>query len=148
MTKTLIIGMAPNASRVGPNGGTLHALQSESGRRIAEWCKISNIQDVFDTSNLFRRPVETWSKPMARVAAEQWTTAIKGRRVILLGVEVAGAFGLKGTRPFVWYRWRGMDVAWSPHTSGRNRYWNDEENLKRGIRFFRTAAGIRNERES
>lgn len=71
--------------------------------------------------------------------------------VIALGAVVTGCLSSEER----WFRWQRMQfreqhyyVAGVPHTSGRNRWYNDDHNRRRAIRFLRRVAEeARRERE-
>ena len=68
---------------------------------------------------------------------------LDGRVVVFLGKQVANAFGCKGR----WFHWREARLpigdprvqcrcAIVPHPSGRNRFWDDPENVQEARRFL------------
>jgi hypothetical protein len=82
---------------------------------------------AFDRRNLVRGP---WDLEAARVAAVVLRGALFGRRVVLLGREVARAFGIghpvacgKVTDPD-----HIITFYFLPHPSGRNPHYNKPEN--------------------
>lgn len=82
----------------------------------------------------------------AREAAEAMTPTLAGKRVLMMGKGVAQAFGIEDPPLLRWatritnlvprcsFRWAVL-----PHPSGRNRWYNDEENRARAEAFVRRA---------
>jgi len=79
----------------------------------------------------------------ARLGAERAKELIpyfRGREVILLGRNVAKAFGLRDEFPLLRYRQEHCcEMAVVPHPSGVNLWWNDEENKKAAATFLKSA---------
>lgn len=78
--------------------------------------------EAFDRRNLLESRI--WNAASARVQAQEMLTEFQGREVVLLGREVADAFGL--SRQLILpldlhgVRWRQV-----PHPSGRNPWYNE-----------------------
>ncbi len=82
-----------------------------------------------------------WSAAVARGRADLLIPSLAGRRVVLLGRDVQGAFGIAGALPME-ERTEAVSTGWItfycvPHTSGRNLWYNDPENRRLAIEFFR-----------
>ncbi len=127
--RTIILGLEPQKSRNGPLVG-----ESLSGARLARLCGIvpSDFQQIFDPINLYWQPGKTEEK----AAAVNLRYILRGRRVIVLGRQVASAI----QAPVDWFQWRRRSnefvVATIPHPSGKNHWWNDFSNRKRASRFL------------
>lgn len=81
----------------------------------------------------------------ARTRAMQLLPSCSGRRVILLGSNVANAFRFGISAPFLWVTSLTYVYAtwtYSPHPSGRNRWWNDLRNVDAARRFWREASRL------
>lgn len=79
--------------------------------------------------------VGTWDARRARVSADHLRAAYPGRVLVLLGRQVATAFGMQAVEPFTLARPCGLLVDDDtrmlvlPHPSGRCRAWNDPQAL-------------------
>lgn len=105
--------------------------------------------DIFDRANVLpfypgKDPNQKGDRfPMrkAKEAAAVHRQHLGGRTVVFVGRQTAHAFGFqKATMDF--WEWRvcrdwGFRCTVIPHTSGCNRYWNDEENRAAAEKFFR-----------
>jgi len=129
----LIIGEAVSHVPGAPIEGAI-------GKRLAEYAGITFDEFLASTErhNLLANPIEgPWPKQQARDAAQSIWPSMLGRRTILLGQNVARAFGI-GEIPL---RWRAIDdhgteVAIVPHPSGLNLWWNDAPNRTAARRFL------------
>ncbi len=81
----------------------------------------------------------------AIVRARKLLPSMRDRTVILLGANVARAFGAKGFKYLEFYEIRNPDKLTDiivptmfvvPHPSGVNRYWNRPESRDQAIKFF------------
>lgn len=80
---------------------------------------------------------------VARVNANRIRYSLGGCRVLFIGVGTARAFGIID-KPLSWRRHlvgngETFNAAVIPHTSGINRWWNDESNKRKARRFCRRA---------
>lgn len=160
--KPVIVGIAP--AREGEEGQPLSCIASQSaGNRMREMVDISR-NDWFrltDRVNVCPFPEKSTIDPKKwRAAAENLGGSILvNRRVVLLGPNVADCFGFprNGYDFFEWKNplggqhicvgWRSGTVppfSWAvfPHPSGRNRFWNDPENVARGRAFMEELLGV------
>jgi len=140
--RTLIVGMAPTDAAA--------PLSGASGRRLAVLAGTDSLSRRFALVNLLDRPVDGWPLFEAREAASRIRESLVGRRVILLGASVARAFGYEPT-PLLKWRYDGrreMTLADVPHTSGRNRWYNDPENVSRAHEFMVREAAKRRRQEA
>lgn len=162
--RPVIVGIAP--SREGAEGQPLSALGGRStGATLAQLAGLrpSEYMRRFDRVNLCPtvRPSTIAireGRPMAEMLAG---SLLRGRRVVLLGANVAECFGLRDpsrAEPCRWYalpegarEWWGVTgfksgfalpftYAVLPHPSGRNRWYNEPENRARAERLMRDLA--------
>lgn len=159
--KTVIVGIAP--ARPGEEGQPLSAVSPQStGRKIADMIGVGKYEymKAFDRINLcpFAQestiPVADWMPAASNLGA----SLLRGRRVILLGVNVAQCFGIvPSPRDFLkWVDdpgeripnygsvgWNAGDrrppFSWSilPHPSGRNRWYNVSKNKEDAVAFLK-----------
>lgn len=160
--KTVIVGIAP--ARPGEEGQPLSAIAPQStGRKIADMMGVApkEYMRAFDRINLcpFARasgiPVNEWKPAASNLGA----SLLRGRRVILLGVNVAQCFGLVIAPKhdyLKWWDYPGTSVpgygliGWNagsrrppfshailPHPSGRNRWYNEPENKEAASLFLK-----------
>lgn len=93
---------------------------------------------LFDRRNLGRHPVPKHPEGRARL----WLNLereFSGRRVVALGSAVRDASGLNGTTPIGEFLRtpRGLvELAWLPHPSGMNRWYNSRENRAAAGKFL------------
>jgi hypothetical protein len=148
--RPVLVGIAP--SREGSEGQPLSALGGAStGATLADLAGLSSMRymQVFDRVNLvpFPRPSTVplaESRPYAEMLAG---SLLVGRRVVLLGRNVSGSFGIRDDFPLLtWVNWdrpgqghmgfksgkMSIPFSWAilPHPSGRNLWYNDPENRK------------------
>ena len=146
LRKPLVVGQAP-----GPRSDPDHPLSGRCGVRLADLCgiKVPDFMERFDRFNLIEKFPGKSGKGDAFPMEQAYAGAVKllvtgetnGRMVVLLGDNVAAAFGLpRGLAPFVWITGFAMLAAVCPHPSGINRWYNDPKNLKRAKRFWRAVA--------
>jgi uracil-DNA glycosylase len=81
----------------------------------------------------------------ARAGAKRLRRRLRGRRVLMLGGNVARAFGLRAEL-MTWSDAGGFEAAVVPHPSGVNRWWNDPRNRAAARRFLRRCVGEHLER--
>ncbi len=144
--RVILVGRAPSRSSdpSRPFQGTA------SGRHLL---KLSGLQPeqfwkAFEARNL----LDYWPGPAgrqgdrlpareARSAALELRPQLLGRRVLLLGPDVAQAFGLE-REPLRWTVGQGLEAFWAifPHPSRVSRWWNLEENELAAAAFLRAAA--------
>jgi len=148
--RVLFVGEAPTISNV---GFPLHPDYCDAGRRLlgyTGWSREEFLR-LADRTNLFEHPQERWGPVSARDAAttmvvDDWA---RYEHVVLLGRRVADSFREVGSAPFfrcAFYgcatsaRSRGTRAYVCPHPSGRNRWWNDQNNRRAARRFFNRLA--------
>ena len=108
----------------------------------------------FDRMNLLfhfpgkRQSGDKFSIRDAKLAANAIRPLLVDRRVVLVGRNVANAFGLQEEEFHEWttlqvrrycpiQKCRGLArIACVPHPSGRNHWYNDAENLEAARRFW------------
>jgi hypothetical protein len=67
---------------------------------------------------------------------------MRGRLTILLGRQVARAFGVGGAPFLEWMAAEDLTVAVMPHPSGVVRWWNETDNVAQAEAFMREAIGV------
>lgn len=155
MTKPLLIGQAPGPN-TDPDYPLYPAPRTSAGGRLCDLMGLSRGEYImaFDRVNLLPYfPGKTTANedrfPMspARLAAAVLRPMLRGRRVILVGRQVAQAFQVEAD----WHEWVDLragprhaadrsdglaQVAVVPHPSGRNHWYNSDLNRERARRFW------------
>jgi uracil-DNA glycosylase len=142
--RVIVIGQAPsrdgNPERplLGPPGkeGLLYRLSGAVNRE--------QFEAVFEPRNLLaawpghaKHKGDSFPAKKAKVAADGLRPSLSGRRVVLLGIGVAKAFGFKPSDArFTWAERDGVRFALSPHPSLINLWWNNPRNRAEAARFF------------
>lgn len=149
----LLIGEAP-----GPNTNALlplfpHPSNSAGGRLLkytgvdpADWLGKLVRMNMCDGTWSTRRAVAGRARALAYLLDEDNYHDGLPLRVLLLGVRVAGAWGLAGAFGYVEMileRDRSLHVAWIPHPSGKNLLYNSRRNQLRARRAVLWAIGER-----
>lgn len=143
--KPLLIGQAP-----GPNTDPrlpLYPLPSTSaGGRLAEFMGLSRTQYLrsFDRVNVLQEFPGKYERDdkfpvaQAKIAAAAMKPFLSGRDVVFVGRSVADVFGYKGIDFCTWYQDDSLETYFAciPHTSGRNFWYNKEENRSLVRRFW------------
>jgi len=156
--RPVLVGIAP--SRPGSEGQPLSALGGRStGATLAELAGLSASQYMmrFDRVNLCATTqASTIRTSVGRPYAEMLAgSLLRGRRVVLLGMNVVECFGLEEFRCDLaeWFDtreirpqagWAGyragmvppFNYAILPHPSGRNRWYNEPANRERARAFM------------
>ena len=74
---------------------------------------------------------------MAKQAAGFLAEELIGKSVLLVGAATALSFGFgKDHQPFTWYCSKANNMAFIPHLSGINRWWNDPSNSETGTQWL------------
>jgi hypothetical protein len=153
--KPLLIGQAP-----GPNTDPDYPLfpvpRTSAGGRLQELMGLSRGEylKAFDFVNVLRhfpgkhKRDDKFPMPLARAAADAMRPLLAGRRVILIGRNVASAFGLDEVDWHAWYEvkvrrrclvsktpWTAS-MAVAPHPSGRSRWYNEADNRAQARQFW------------
>lgn len=79
---------------------------------------------------------DRYPRLLAKQAANRMLNNLKGRMVVLIGTNVARTFGIHSIGPFVWVDNEDVLMAWVPHPSGRNLWWNNPTNKQAGEAFL------------
>lgn len=142
--RVLLVGEAPN-STIRRLRRPAEALTGAAGRRLAAAAGIPFSPDYLrrtERLNLLPEwPPGAWPIVEARLAAAE--VDLTGRTAILCGYNVARSFVGFSAALFEWVDYRGGRVAFVPHPSGRNRWWNDPANRARAAAFLSDALGGR-----
>jgi len=121
----VFVGEAPSRTDNNPPMGPT----SCTGRRVTEWVTHCVGRTPVAFRNVFAvptpRPWTPENRIIARAQATKLVAEYPDARFILLGREVARAFGLSSTVPFL--AWTGRYVV-VPHPSGRTRWYNSPAN--------------------
>jgi hypothetical protein len=152
-----LIGQAPGP-KTDPDLPLYPLPRTSAGGRLKKLTGLTTGQylKAFDRVNLLHKfPGRTgtddkFPMPPARVAAMAIRPLLAGRHVVLLGTGVARAFDLD-IEVLTWHKlhcgrgpaWplRWASVAVLPHTSGRSRWYNCEENVARARQFLADLIG-------
>lgn len=127
-----------------------------SAERLVRLCGLASIDQLHERSWLLNLMPAQRSRrgPKRRVAARWWgqmaehraalvAPQLMNRRVVLLGVRVARAFGLMRIPLLEWQSvvafGSRFEAARCPHPSGLNRWWNDEHNREQARGFLTSA---------
>jgi hypothetical protein len=100
---------------------------------------------LFSPSNLFSTPNYRASVAEATRAADRLRPAMAFNRAILLGHEVARAFGVERVPPMIWTLTPSpplprLEVAVLPHPSPRNSFWRNATCRNKAGAFLREEA--------
>jgi len=143
MLKPLLVGQAPGES------GDGIPLSGRCGRKLCGLMKtdLDDYLEKFDRVNVLDFFPGKNGKGDAfpiNKAREMASRIRLGERpfVVLLGRNVARAFGMAKMDPLTWTTVRGTPVALVPHPSGVNRWWNDCTNVRRARRFLRNIYNV------
>lgn len=153
MSRVLLVGAAPGPAFARPYRPLHPVPATGSGGRLAQVMGVSpeTYLRLFDRTNLLTEPAGRWANredrfpiAVARNAARAMEPLLRDRRVVMLGRDVARAFGVDPALPF--HEWRGVylehagvvaTIAVAPHPSGRCRWYNDPANLRAARLFWR-----------
>lgn len=144
--RPVFIGQA--ASR---RGDPAKPLTGRPGRKLAGLASMTPMEFYLSTVRVNLLPCYMGSRgggdafPMteARRNATRVASLLDGRTVVFVGRKVADAFGCRKG----WFDWdegyfrtgdRTVHLRYAvvPHPSGRNRFWNDPENVREASRFL------------
>lgn len=141
--KLLFIGQAPSKETegkppfVGRAGALLASLMDTTQEKMLEENDFINVLNFWPGKGIGG---DKFPMDQATEAAKKIVPQLRGRIVILLGSNVARAFGVKSFKYAEYYEIRNPDrpseilvptIAVIPHPSGVNRYYNNPNN-----RFF------------
>lgn len=132
--RPLLIGEAP--ARTTPAGWPPFYGAQRSGRILWELgFRVARAPDRpgnVDAINLLDEwPGRRWPKEIARDAADRMmktATLVEREHVVLVGRNVAEAFGVTTLDWFEWIESESFRLTVMPHPSPLNRWWNDERN--------------------
>lgn len=141
-SKILLVGYCPSH-----RGSPSRPLDGPgTGHRLAKLCGLSHEEylKTFDRINLhYETPLKRDSDTRAkgRLNAVE-VLRRKNEKMIILGREVLQAFGAyvdPSDCPIAsWFDFGSVKIAYIPHPSGLNRYYNDSKNTKLVERFLRS----------
>lgn len=144
--RPLLIGQAPGPN-TDPDMPLFPSPATSAGGRLARFMGLSELEylETFDRINLLqnfpgKNKVNEDRFPIAkaRIAADAILPLLSGRTAIMVGRNVATAFGypMSELEFHSWVLSRGARIAVIPHTSGRCFWYNKEENLVRARQFW------------
>lgn len=143
--KAVFVGQQPNS--VDDEGDPLTLKHPNStGSTIAKWMNVSpeEFASNFIRVNLNPHCDGEFSANHWKASARNMQGLLEGRRVVLLGRSVAEAFDLH-QRDYEYFRWFDHMAGYEsslftviPHPSGRNRLYNDHQNLARAMDLLAT----------
>lgn len=148
--RILLIGQAP-----GPNTNPRKPLyplpESSSGGRLAKFMGLTAEQYLvlFDRCNVLQEFPGKYDRDdrfpirQALIAARAMLPFLKDRQVVFVGRNVANVFGYQELPFHKWTVDTEFDFLLScvPHPSGRNRWYNLEENVDASQKFWRETLG-------
>jgi len=116
----------------------LLALTGQSGKRLATLMGVDLLTFVerTDRMNLVSCPSDWKDRGAVIIGGAKVLRAMRGRRALILGHRVTDTLGLRPTL-FTWTEGYGCVYAVIPHTSGRNRFYNTQENVEIARKFLR-----------
>lgn len=132
----------------------IYTLTGKSGKRLASLMGFEGDQAMFEYAlstervNVVARQPDWKDQALVASRVAELEQRFVGRRVVLLGVRVAAAFGVSDLDLLTW-RHDSPRRAWLarvPHPSGRSHWWNEEANVLAAAGFLRDAlelAGVR-----
>lgn len=147
----LLIGQAPGPD-CEPGDAPLRA-STTTGRRLVDLigCTPEWYEARFQRANLLQKfpgkHARDDKRParLFRVAAQAMWPLLEGRQFVLLGRDVAEAFGVDPARQHFFVR-TGHEFATQyaviPHPSGRCRWYSNEENMKIAKAFWSAVAVV------
>jgi uracil-DNA glycosylase len=136
--RPLIVGQAPSKDSrfplVGPSGDRLSRIL---GRPIGEAADVANLLGWWPGGE---GKDDEFPLAAATVAASHLLASdLQHRRLVLLGLQVARAFGVGCLAYFEWHRLGWHVVAAYPHPSGVSRWWNDPSHRRAAREWLRDA---------
>lgn len=127
MADILLVGEAPGAKGAQPSDGwhtRIGFIRSKRVNLLTEWPGVQGKGSAFPA---------TEARPMANLLIQ---TSPQYMRFVIMG-RAAWAFSLpKGLEYFEWTELSGRYVCICPHPSGINRWWNEESNRNKAVKFF------------
>lgn len=155
MTRTVLIGQAPGPN-TDPNLPLFFLPKTSAGGRLLNMTGLGHLEYMkqFERMNLLyefpgqHKRDDKFPLPLARAAAMAMAPLLSGRDVILVGRNVANAFGVKlefhewgdilVRRPCPVTKDRGRaQIAVVPHPSGRNHWYNKPGNREVSAAFWK-----------
>lgn len=136
--KVLLIGQAP-----GRNGSADRPLEGRIAKKLAglvgvsieDWLKGTERMNLLSEFPGKAGKGDVWPKKRAAQLADEMKSLLVGRTVLLVGRNVAAAFGLYKLPWLVWVEEFEVRVAVMPHPSGIVLWWNSAENREK-VRMF------------
>jgi len=149
VSKVVLIGQAPgkdgnpSVPLVGRPTRFLSKISGVKEEDILSATERMNVLDFFPGKN---GKGDRFPMPEAREAAKAKALTLEGKRVVMLGMNVRKAFGVK-TKLFEWGTVKVNGSVFHagviPHPSGINTLWNEEWVRRRARRFLRKVIGVK-----
>ncbi len=124
-----VMGIGENPRATGWNydkGGSAKIKHMAAGRELP-WFNLYDVEP------------EKWDRADAARRADLWCRTYEDQSwtLLLLGVKVCNAFGIERPEWLGWYRSlsAGLMIA-VPHPSGRNRWYNDADNVAKATQLL------------
>ena len=132
--KVLLIGQAPG--RKGDayrplEGRVASKLAGLAGVSVEDWLDRTERMNLLDEFPGKAGKGDIWNTELTRKKAEEVKPYLVDRTVLLLGRNVARAFGLVKLSWMVWTEEFGARMAVIPHPSGIVIWWNSLENREK-----------------
>jgi hypothetical protein len=132
-----VCGTKPNPSLWAP--GRTPLVDSRSEKRLVELAEVSleTWRTAVRYDNLYASPDDV-VKLMPREEVRRVLNAARSfghAEVIFLGSPARAT--VRGAAWHTWYGTGEIDIAFSPHPSGLNRWWNDPHNTREARDFWR-----------
>jgi len=115
-----------------------------TGLDIDEYMDLFTLRNLFELGDTFPNPRAKAFELLERLDTDEPVS------ILALGQVVSNAFGLKGVKPFVWMdmnvrlapksKFYDISIVVLPHTSGLNRWYNDQDNLAMATEFMKATA--------
>lgn len=125
------------------------------GRRLAMLCGIDggpyDLARYFQAVTLYPHHlpygrVPDWAEARCKALLIERDMFTPGRKIVLIGYDVRRAFKMHSSildAPLLTFQmaWRGMEIAFCPDLTNRNRYWKDPANVDTAKAFFHELMG-------
>lgn len=135
--KAMLLGM--NSPK---NNRCLEYDSPGAGLNLFKYSKLQReaYEAAFDRMNLIQN--REWDEEMGRESGKKLLRRFvaEGRKVVVLGYKVWSCLLLPDTKPLSVYRSGEATFYMVPHTSGRNRWYNEKANQKKVGRLLQMLA--------
>ncbi len=141
-TRAVLVGQAPGSA----GDPSKPLAEGAVGKRLVALAGLTTAEYLlsFDRTNLLVNwpgkcgKGDAFDKAEATRSASLMSYRLRGRTVVMLGRNVAEAFGFPEEKYFKWLPWfEGGKAAVMPHPSGIVQWWNDPKNVRAASLFMR-----------